>query len=178
MLQLRLTRTYKDSHYYLGVDIGIYGGWVEYGVLNIGSTESIKTIVNENCVGLIQVDKFDPNIILLTGSYDIVSEQGKMYILNGENVREIYDFQSCPQAYLLEDETLYIKTFDKIYTYKTNEEIKVLYDFSKDYDKTYDFRTYNLVKRSNSLFFGSVLGIFEYQTDTQQKYWYPIRMDE
>ena len=104
---------------------------------------------------------------------------GKMYILNEGKVREIYDFNSSPEAYLwdFDEDTLYIKTHDKIYSYKYDEEVKILYEFEKDYGEYYDFYTKNIIKRGNSLIFGSFIGVFEFDIETQESYWYPLIED-
>ena len=170
---------------YIGVDNGEFGGWIEYGKKDKDNPvfelipDDIKIILNENCQGLIDPRHWNNDVILLTGLGHLSTDIGKMYILNDGNVREIYDFNSCPQAYLWDDkeDILYIKTHDKIYSYKYDEEVEILYEFEKDYGEYYDFFTKNIVKRGNSLIFGSVIGVFEFDLETQKSYWYPLIED-
>ena len=172
--------------YYIGVNYGEFGGWVEYGQKDKENPDGlaiipddVKIILNENCRGLIDPRFGNNDVILLTGLRHLDTDVGKMYILNDGNVREVYDFNSCPQIYLwdYDEDILYIKTHDKIYSYKYDEEVKILYEFEKDYGEYYDFDTNNMVKRGNSLIFGSIIGIFEFDLVTQEKYWYPLIED-
>lgn len=155
--------------YYIGVDHGEFGGWVGYGVHFEDFSKSGKVIIEEQCQGLIKVD--NEKVLLLTGLSHLVTDKGKLYLLERGEIQEIFDFKSCPQVYFLENETLYIRTTDKIYSYKLNEEPVVLYEFKDDEKYMY---SNSMAKIDQSLFLGCLNGILEYQMDTKEKYWYPV----
>lgn len=155
--------------YYIGVENGEFGGWVGYGVHFEDFSKSGKVIIEEQCQGLIKVD--NEKVLLLTGLSHLVTDEGKLYLLEGGEIQELFDFKSCPQVYYWENETLYIRTTDKIYSYKLDEEPVELYEFKDDEKYTY---SNSMVKIDQSMFLGSLNGILEYQMDTKETFWYPV----
>ncbi|HHW39488.1 MAG TPA: hypothetical protein GXX18_20110 [Bacillales bacterium] len=158
-----------DYIYYVGVDCGEFGGWVGRGVHFEDFSKRGEIIVKEQCKGLIKVD--NEKVLLLTGLGHLITDKGKLYMLGSDSIHELYNFNSCPQVYLWEDEVLYIKTTDKLYSYKINEEPIVLYEFEDDEKYIYSI---SLIKIDQSLFLGSLNGILEFQMDTKNLYWYPV----
>lgn len=158
-----------DYGYYVGVDIGEFGGWVAYFPDNIEDRADGEIVLDENFRGFIQID--NSKVLVLTGLTHLSIDRGKLYLLNNGEATELYNFNSCPHAYTWDGETLYVITSNKLYSYKFGEEPVVLSEKDKF---GYKLSPNSIAKLGDSLFCGCQGGIYEYYLETGEEYWYPI----
>ncbi|PKM62418.1 MAG: hypothetical protein CVU97_05445 [Firmicutes bacterium HGW-Firmicutes-21] len=158
-----------DIGYYVGVNVGEFGGWVVYCPHNKDFESNGVIVVEENFQGFIQVDNI--KVLLLTGLAHLGTDKGKLYMLEKGNATELYDFGSMPQTFVWSEETLYVFTLDKLYSYKPGETPFVLMENNTYYNMCIK----SAVKLGNSIYCGGKGGIYEYCLDTGMEYWYPIK---
>lgn len=167
-----------DYGYFMGVNFGVYDGWVRYYPYNSGELELDNSVVaNENCLGFIMVS--DEKAYLLTcDNFDAREERGRLYelICDRENRtwkwNIVCEIEGTPLGFTFDGEkkAIYVITDVSIVVIDDN------YKMSAVAETKYPAMVAptSVAVLGGNLYCGSPMGIYEFMLDSGEEIWYPM----
>lgn len=168
-----------DLGYFIGVDFGVYDGWVRYYPYNSGeSGDSPVLVIGENCKGMIAADN-RRGYLLTRNLFGDEDAGGSLYELvlddgSGEwkwNLIAKTDDAPVCFTYSDDDDTVYIITYASVVSVTIKSGSAAVL---KTTDNTAKNAANSMVKIGNSLFCGTAMGVYEFRLDSGEEHWYPM----
>lgn len=167
-----------DYGYFIGVDDGVYDGWVRYYPYNSGAMKYESSIVaNENCKGIVMINR-EKGYIITCNLFETGSNIGSVYELTCDNDKKTWEWTRAVtikdyplvSAYCEEDELLYVITDNSILSIDYKHNIHIL----KNTDFPAKVAPNSAVVFGGNLYCGSPMGIYEFEIDSGKEHWYPM----
>ena len=186
----------KESHimagnngYFIGVDLGEFDGFIEYRSYHSAWSEDwtppvtamSETVIPENCRGFVKAD--NTYGYALTGYSHMFTDEGAIYKLTFPTANSYYtctkicELSACPRAYTYdgESEAVYIATTNELLLLSLKDDtVKVLADISV----FSPLGTTSMVYTDGKIYIGMCMGIYEYDTKTNDSAWYPLDIEK